>query len=94
VFWNLDFKVANAGLWHFRFQLDFGYGGAILVDGKPIVTSGANFDGEFPLRLKSGLHSIKIYGKDDCCSDVNNGWFQPPGGVFTNFALTDGLSLK
>ncbi len=77
---NLNVSNALAGLWNFKFQNDFGYGGAVFLDGVAVDYKPFNLDGSNPgmlftlaLNLASGTRVLDIYGQENCCDGFHYG---------------------
>ena len=94
---TIDFGVtaAQAGMWNFRTGVDFGYGGALFVDGVALGYNthdmwwansygAGNGSLQGALDLAAGNHVLKIYGIEGCCD----------GGMqaYATFASTDQLN--
>lgn len=68
-----------SGIWNFRINNDFGFGGAVFLDGAPIDFKPFNLDGGpgtifyEALNLAAGSPVIEIYGQENCCDGFHNG---------------------
>lgn len=99
---NFGVSAANAGTWEIRSGVDFGFGGAIYVDGVAYDYKSNNmwWAGNYndasqyfdvSLKLAPGNHTMAIYGLEDCCSGNYQAQFKIGQGSFASFAATDGL---
>jgi len=82
---SVDFAVTMAGAYGFRFGVNFGWGGVIMMDGKEMgegYYEGARL-GTAPLDLSIdlavGMHSLVVYGAKGCCDQLSNIGFKEPG---------------
>lgn len=103
---TVDFGVtsAQAGTWNFRTGVDFGYGGALFVDGVALgynthdmwwANSYATLNGSLQgaLNLAAGNHVLKIYGIEGCCDGVQQAQFKAANAnAFATFAANDTLN--
>jgi hypothetical protein len=101
---TVDFGVASAGSWDFRFGTDFGHGGAVFLDGLLVQTktndmwwsgSYANPSQSFQFAsvLAAGNHQIQVFGLENCCDGGQQGQFKAPGAAgYVTFGSTDGLN--
>lgn len=101
---TIDFGVtaAQAGSWDFRAGVDFGFGGAVFLDGVALgymdhdmwwAGSYGNpsqfFD--YAANLSAGNHRLSIYGLEGCCDGGQQAQFLAHGATgFTTFSSTDG----
>lgn len=95
---TFDVSAANAGLWDFRFGVDFGNGGAAFVDGVAIdyratdmywgnmYTNPTQYLAGSAL-LAAGVHVLDVYGLENGLDGVQQGQYRVPGGQFTTFAV-------
>lgn len=101
---TVDFGVtkAQAGLWSFRTGVDFGNGGALILDGQVLDFNkndmwwAGNYSDATQylhgaLNLGAGNHTLSIYGLEGCCDGSQQAQFQYGSQQFTSFAATDGL---
>lgn len=81
---------ADAGQWAFRFGVDFGWGGTLLLDGQELQTKtgdlwwGGDYGNTSQLlagaaTLTAGKHTIDLYGFEGCCDGGTGGQFLKPG---------------
>ncbi len=99
---QLTVDPAEAGTWDFRFGIDFGLGGVLLVDG--VVADFRNTDMWWEnsfvpysdptqilsasVALAAGQHSIEVLGLEGCCDGPTQGQYRAPGGSYRVFAAT------
>ncbi len=105
---TIDFNVAAnqaASTWSFRAGVDFGYGGALFLDGVAVDTKswdmywGNNYNNSaqyflYSTKLGAGNHTLAIYGLERCCDGAQQAQFKIGDGNYTTFASTDGLNPK
>jgi uncharacterized repeat protein (TIGR01451 family) len=83
-----DVSASQAGLWSFRWGVDFGGGGTLVLDGAEIGSNWGNFywNNVFddPAQflsggavLAAGTHLLEIFGFEDCCDGAQNAQFLP-----------------
>ncbi|MFS2018997.1 CCXG family PEP-CTERM protein [Massilia sp. CT11-108] len=103
---TIDFGVtaAQAGTWNFRTGVDFGFGGALFVDGVALgynthdmwwanTYGAANGSLQGALNLAAGNHVLKIYGIEDCCDGAMQAQFKAANAAaYATFASTDQLN--
>jgi hypothetical protein len=102
---TIDFGVtaAQAGSWSFRTGVDFGYGGAMFLDGNAVDMKNTNmwWSGSYgdpaqflaaTLNVGAGNHTLSIYGLEDCCDGAQQAQFRIGSGAYTGFARADGLN--
>ncbi|NIA53830.1 PEP-CTERM sorting domain-containing protein [Massilia sp. TW-1] len=103
---TIDFGVtsAQAGTWNFRTGVDFGYGGALFVDGVALgynahdmwwannyATANGSLTGSAV--LAAGNHELKIYGMEACCDGSQQAQFKAANtAAFKTFAGSDTLN--
>ena len=101
---TVDFTATTAGSWGFQAGHDFGRGGAVFLDGTAVAYNPSDmwWNGsygdptqtfQFSAVLGTGDHTLVVYGLEDCCDGGSQGQFQAPGGAFTTFSATDGLTV-
>ncbi len=101
---TLSFNAPTAGVWDFRFGVDYGLGGAVYIDGvnKAFRTDdlwwGGNWsDGDvinIHTSLTQGNHVVVLYGIEGCCDGGQSGQFRFNGGAWTTFGANDGHNVK
>jgi hypothetical protein len=74
---EFDFNEPFGAKWTIQFGVDYGFGGAIFVDGKWLLSNTNNLwwagDWNSPAVLQinkkfnKGKHTIVVYGGEDCC---------------------------
>jgi hypothetical protein len=103
---TIDFGVteAQAGTWNFRAGVDFGYGGALFVDGVALgynthdmwwanSYTKANGALQGSINLAAGNHVLKIHGLEACCDGNQQAQFKAANAAaFTTFASNDTLN--
>ena len=101
---NFGVTDAQAGNWNFRTGVDFGYGGAMFLDGVALsfdssdmwwggsyTTSHGSLQGI--AALSSGNHVLKIYGLEACCDGTQQAQFKAANAsAYTTFASADKLN--
>jgi hypothetical protein len=64
---------------------DFGWGGAVFLDGQPVSVSVSDLPNvgslAFSRRLNAGFHVLEEYGGDYCCDGWNSGSYTLNGGT-------------
>lgn len=100
----IDFNAIAAGAWNFRFGVDFGFGGAVFLDGVSVAYNSNDmwWNGSYidpsqffsvSAMLATGNHHIDVYGLEHCCDGAQQGQYMGPGETFwTTFSATDGLN--
>lgn len=101
----IDFVVApdNAGEWAFRAGVDFGRGGAMLLDGAVLDFNASNvwWGGSFAdlgsylhglATVEPGAHQLVLVGLEECCDGGQQAQFSVAGGPYRTFGSADGLS--
>lgn len=102
---TIDFSAATASTWSFRTGVDFGYGGALFLDGVALSYSAADmyWGGSYSnasqylaatSALTAGNHTLTIYGLEACCDGTQQAQFKIGNGAYTTFASTDGIAPK
>jgi len=100
---TIKFDVTSPTTFNFRAGVDLGGGGTMVLDGVALDTHGNNmwwagsysdptqfFAGSSALGV--GVHTLSLYGFEDCCSGNMQVQFSTNGGnSFTSFSNTDGL---
>jgi hypothetical protein len=88
---SADFPVTVPGTYEFDFNVDFGWGGIIIMDGVRIGTGyydGAIWwDGNYhrpnaldvSVELGVGMHQLMVYGAEQCCDGDSNIRIKAPG---------------
>lgn len=101
---NFGVTAAQAGTWNFRTGVDFGYGGALFVDGVALgynthdmwwANSYAATNGSLQgaINLAAGNHIVKIYGLEGCCDGAMQAQFKAANAsAYATFAGTDKLN--
>ncbi len=101
---NFGVTAAQAGTWNFRTGVDFGYGGALFVDGVALGynthdmwwannygTANGSLQGS--INLAAGNHIVKIYGLEGCCDGAMQAQFKAANAsAYATFASTDKLN--
>ena len=104
---TIDFGVsaAQAGNWGLRAGLDFGNGGAIVLDGVSLgfksndmwwAGSYANTSGTFDfssVAIGAGNHTLQLFGLEHCCDGGQQAQFSLNGQTYTTFGTRDGLDV-
>ncbi|AVR94384.1 PEP-CTERM sorting domain-containing protein [Pseudoduganella armeniaca] len=100
---TVEFEVtaALAGQWSFRAGVDFGDGGAMLLDDTVLHSSlsdmwwNGSWSGPGVLRgsavLTEGLHTLHLYGLERCCDGYFTTQFSVGDGPYVTFSNNDGL---
>ena len=99
---TITFDVSTAGTWNFRTGVDFGKGGALYLDGTVLDFKSTNMWWNFNYSdatqflagsadLSAGVHTLTIYGLEDCCSGNQQAQYQIGNGAFTSFSATDAV---
>ncbi|MFL6696193.1 MAG: CCXG family PEP-CTERM protein [Vitreoscilla sp.] len=101
---TIKFDVTTPTTFNFRAGVDLGGGGTLVLDGVALDTHSNNmwwagsysdssqyFAGSSTLGV--GVHTLSIYGFEDCCSGSMQAQFSTDGGRdYTSFAANDGLA--
>ena len=99
---SVVFTVATSqvGLWSFRWGVDFGGGGVLLLDGVALQSNWNNmwWGGGFTdptqylagsANLAAGTHILEVFGFEDCCDGAGNAQFMPPMGAWQDINTTN-----
>lgn len=98
----LDVPANQTGTWNFRLGPDFGYGGALYVDGAIVETAWGQdmwWNGSWntasqilsgSISLTAGRHFIAAYGSEGCCEGLQAMQADRPGGGTNFLDLTTG----
>ncbi|SDC28832.1 PEP-CTERM protein-sorting domain-containing protein [Massilia sp. PDC64] len=101
---NFGVTAAQAGTWNFRTGVDFGYGGALFVDGVALGYNThdmwwnnsygtANGSLQGAINLAAGNHIVKIYGLEGCCDGAMQAQFKAANAsAYATFASNDKLN--
>jgi hypothetical protein len=101
---TITFDVASTATFEFQAGVDFGYGGAIYLDGNAegfksndmwwagSYSNPTQYFGFTAENLSAGVHTLTIYGMENCCSGNQQTQFKINDGSFTSFSNTDGLT--
>ncbi len=100
---TVTFDVTSPTTFNFRAGVDLGGGGTMVLDGTALDTHSNNmwwagsygdssqyFAGSATLGV--GVHTLSLYGFEDCCSGNMQAQYSTDGGAsFTSFSSTDSL---
>ena len=101
---NFGVTAAQAGTWNFRTGVDFGFGGALFVDGVGLAYNthdmwwannygAANGSLQGALNLAAGNHVLKVYGLEACCDGGMQAQFKAANAAaYKTFASNDTLN--
>ena len=103
---TIDFGVdaGQAGSWGLRAGVDFGFGGAVFLDGVALgfktndmwwSGSYGNTDGTFdfmPVAVGAGNHRLQLFGLEGCCDGGQNAQFSINSAPYVTFGSNDGLT--
>ena len=101
---NFGVTAAQAGTWNFRTGVDFGYGGALFVDGVALGYNthdmwwannygAANGSLQGAINLAAGNHIVKIYGLEGCCDGAMQAQFKAANAAaYATFSKDDKLN--
>ncbi len=101
---TITFDVTSPTSYDFRAGVDFGGGGALFLDGSALDFKGNDmwWAGSYAnasqflagtANLGVGVHTLTLYGFENCCSGNSQVQFSANGGQsFTSFGTGDGLS--
>lgn len=96
--------AAQAGSWGLRVGGDFGYGAAVFLDGVALGVNNTAMDWSMgfasptqtlqfaSVAITAGLHTLILYGREDCCDGGEQGQFKRAGGDWVTFGTSDGLA--
>ncbi len=99
---TIKFDVTSPASFDFRAGVDLGGGGTLVLDGTALDTNSNNMWWNYSYSdasqflaggadLSVGVHTLTIYGFEDCCSGNMQVQFSKDGGSYTSFGATDGL---
>jgi hypothetical protein len=100
---TITFDVTAATTFDFRAGVDLGGGGTLVLDGTAIDTHSNNMWWNYSYSdasqflagssaLSVGVHTLQLYGFEDCCSGNMQVQYSTDGGTsYTSFGATDGL---
>ena len=100
---TITFDVTSPASFDFRAGVDLGGGGALFLDGNALDFKGNNmwWAGSYAdasqflagtANLGVGVHTLQLFGFEDCCSGNSQVQFSANGGQsFTSFGAVDGL---
>jgi hypothetical protein len=100
---TVTFDVTAPTTFNFRAGVDLGGGGTMVLDGAALDTHSNNmwWDGSYSnpsqyfagsATLGVGVHTLSLYGFEDCCSGNMQAQFSTDGGKsYTSFSSTDAL---
>jgi uncharacterized repeat protein (TIGR01451 family)/MYXO-CTERM domain-containing protein len=82
-------SAGQVGTWSFRWGVDFGWGGTLLLDGVELQSRWTDMwwnDGftdptqylAGSANLTAGTHILEVFGFEDCCDGTGNAQFLPP----------------
>lgn len=101
---TISFGLANAATLDLRTGVDFGWGGAMFLDGMALGYKSSDmwWGGNYAdpsqsfqfngLALGAGNHSLTLYGLEHCCDGGSQAQFSLNGAAFTTFGAADGLA--
>ncbi len=98
---HVVFNAASAGTYFFRFGIDFGRGGTLLLDGSEVETRTNDmwWNGSFSdptqflkgsASLTAGLHTFDLYGFEGCCDGGTTGQWAKGTDIYHDFTTTSG----
>ncbi|MCK9688450.1 CCXG family PEP-CTERM protein [Scleromatobacter humisilvae] len=99
---TIKFDVTSPETFDFRAGVDLGGGGTLVLDGTALDTKSNNMWWNYSYsdasqflagsaNLSVGVHTLTIYGFEDCCSGNMQVQFSTDGTKYTSFGATDGL---
>jgi len=100
---TIRFDVATPTAFDFRAGVDLGGGGTMVLDGVALDTHSNNmwWAGSYSnpsqyfagsATLAAGVHTLSLYGFEDCCSGNMQAQFSTDGGrTYTSFSSTDAM---
>jgi len=94
---DLNLTPSEVGMWNMQFGIDYGFGGAMFVDGGLVDFRNTDmwWNGSFSnptqilaglVNLTAGSHSIELFGLEPCCDGATEGRYQigtQPFVIFT-----------
>lgn len=104
--YTVRFTVSDsqAGTWAVRIGGDFGWGGAVFLDGAPIAVNSTDmwWDNQYvngqsfqisDLPVAAGIHTLQVYGLENCCDGGAQAQFSTSNGAspYVTFGANDGL---
>lgn len=100
---QVGFSLASSGIFNFRIGPDFGWGGALFLDGSALDfrTTDMWWSGSYgdpaqifleSVLLGSGNHVLDVYGAEGCCDGAQQGQYQDAAGAWVTFSARDGLN--
>jgi hypothetical protein len=102
--YQANFTAGQAGNWNFRIAPDFGYGGAVFLDGVAVAYNpndmwwGLSWGNTsqiftFSSAIAAGAHTLDVYGQEGCCDGPTAGQYQINGQGFQPFSVPEPASL-
>ena len=102
---TIKFDVTSPTSYDFRAGVDLGGGGALFIDGNLVDSKSNNMWWSYgyndasqylasssAVLLGVGVHTLTLYGFEDCCSGTSQVQFSTNNGAsYTSFSNTDGL---
>lgn len=99
---TITFDVTSPTTFDFRAGVDLGGGGTMVLDGTALDTHSNNmwWAGSYlnpsqflagSSTLGAGVHTLSLYGFEDCCSGNMQVQYSTNGGSYKSFGATDGL---
>jgi hypothetical protein len=96
------FTAPTTGLYSFRFGIDFGRGGTLLLDGGEVETRTTDMWWSYSFSdpsqylkgaavLTAGAHTFDLYGFEGCCDGGTTGQWAKGTDVFHDFTTTPGV---
>ncbi len=94
----------QTGTWQFRWGADFGRGGTLLVDGVELQSRWTDmwWGGSFTdpnqylagmVNLTAGMHTVEVYGFEDCCDGPTDAQFLSPDNMTWRDISSTNLTL-
>jgi hypothetical protein len=101
---NFGVTAQQAGVWNFRTGVDFGFGGALFIDGVALSyntgdmwwanswnVSNGILSGSY--NLAAGNHVLQVFGLESCCDGGQAAQFKAANAAsYMTFASSDGLN--
>lgn len=99
---QINFNAAASNVWSFRAGVDFGYGGAMFLDGNALAFSDQDLWWSYNyanaadvlqasgVNVGAGNHVLDIYGLEGCCDGGQQAQFQIGTGNWVTFSARDG----